>query len=175
MVEQRSPKPRVVSSSLTTPATSEQVSLVPIFYFIKNQSPVPLFLLFRKRSHSRRLFGCKRPHNAFGSLPTFCEESAYGANIFLRECLQYKYFYDLVLPLSEWTSLHSDFSYLKNRPYQVRADTQPPLRHQTLHAYAIRRGRYYLPEINIGIYGYIRQKLVSLPPWLGRRNMGFGQ
>ena len=27
----------------------------------------------RKRSHSRRLFGCKRPHNAFGSLPTFCE------------------------------------------------------------------------------------------------------
>ena len=43
------------------------------FFYTKNQSPALLFLLFRKRSHSRRLFGCKRLHNAFGSLPTFCE------------------------------------------------------------------------------------------------------
>ena len=43
-------------------------------FLCKNQSSLmPLLLLFRKRSHSRRLFGCKRPHNAFGSLPTFCE------------------------------------------------------------------------------------------------------
>ena len=30
-------------------------------------------LLFRKRSHSRRLLICKRIRNAFGSLPTFYE------------------------------------------------------------------------------------------------------
>ena len=29
-----------------------------------------LLLFFRKRSHSRRLLGCKCPRNAFGSLPT---------------------------------------------------------------------------------------------------------
>ena len=73
---------------------------------------MPLLLLFRKRSHSRRLFGCKRPHNAFGSLPTFCEESTYGANIFLRECLRHK---------------RCCICHL------VRADTQPPLRHQMTH------------------------------------------
>ena len=50
------------------------------FYCIKNQSHAPSFLLFHKRSHSRRLFGCRRPHNAFGSLPTFCE-CACGENI----------------------------------------------------------------------------------------------
>ena len=43
------------------------------FSLQKNQSYASSFLLYRKRSHSRRLFGCKRPHNAFGSLPTFCE------------------------------------------------------------------------------------------------------
>lgn len=31
---------------------SERVMLVPIFYFIKNQSPVPLFLPFLKRSRT---------------------------------------------------------------------------------------------------------------------------
>ena len=34
---------------------------------------MPLLLLFRKRSRSRRLLICKRIRNAFGSLPTFCE------------------------------------------------------------------------------------------------------
>ena len=29
-------------------------------------------LLFRKRSHSARLLGCKRPHNGSLSLPSFC-------------------------------------------------------------------------------------------------------
>ena len=52
---------------------SERVTLVPIFYFIKNQSPAPLFLLFRKKSRSARLFACKRAHNGSQSLPTFCE------------------------------------------------------------------------------------------------------
>ena len=30
-------------------------------------------LLFRKKARVRRLFACKRAHNAFGSLPPFCE------------------------------------------------------------------------------------------------------
>ena len=103
-------------------ATSERTLLRSDFSIQKNQSHAQSFLLYRKRSHSRRLFGCKRPHNAFGSLPTFCEESAYGANIFLRECLRHKYPYCAVLPLSERGLLHSDFSVQKNRIYQVRAD-----------------------------------------------------
>ncbi len=56
----------------TTSTTSERTLLCSDFSMQKNQSHVPSFLLFRKRSHSRRLFGCKRPHSAFGSLPTFC-------------------------------------------------------------------------------------------------------
>ena len=80
MVEQRSPKPRAEGSSPSAPATSEWTSLHSDFSLQKNQSYASSFLLYRKRSHSRRLFGCKRPHNAFGSLPTFCE-CACGANI----------------------------------------------------------------------------------------------
>lgn len=30
-------------------------------------------LLFHKKAHSRRLFACKRAHNAFGSLLPFCD------------------------------------------------------------------------------------------------------
>ena len=53
--------------------TSERVTLVPIFYFIKNQSPAPLFLLFRKRSRSHRRTACKRAvFTPICSLPTFC-------------------------------------------------------------------------------------------------------
>ena len=63
----------LVGSNPTASATSERVTLVPIFYIIKNQSPAPLFLLFRKKSRSARLFGCKRPHDGSLSLPTFCE------------------------------------------------------------------------------------------------------
>ena len=61
---------------------SEWTSLHSDFSMQKNQSYAPSFLLFRKRSHSRRLFGCKRPHNAFGLLSTFCEcavKCTYGA------------------------------------------------------------------------------------------------
>ena len=39
-------------------ATSERVTLVPIFYAIKNQSPTPLFLLFAKKCRSTRLLAC---------------------------------------------------------------------------------------------------------------------
>ena len=62
----------VAGSSPVTPTTSERTLICSDFSMQKNQSHVPSFLLFRKRSHSRRLFGCKRPHSAFGSLPTFC-------------------------------------------------------------------------------------------------------
>ena len=44
------------------------------FYFIKISHP-PLFLLIRKGSRSRRLLICKRIRNAFGSLPTLCENA----------------------------------------------------------------------------------------------------
>ena len=43
------------------------------FFVQKNRSLASLFLLFRKRSRSSRLFACKRAHNAFVSLPTFYE------------------------------------------------------------------------------------------------------
>ncbi len=62
-----------MGSSPLASTTSERVTLVPIFYFIKNQSPAPLFLLLRKKSRSARLFACKRPHDGSLSLPTFCE------------------------------------------------------------------------------------------------------
>ena len=42
------------------------------FFFAEKHPPASLLLLFRKRSRSRRLCICKRTHNAFGSLPTFC-------------------------------------------------------------------------------------------------------
>ena len=35
--------------------------------------PAPLLLLFRKKSRSAHLFGCKLPHHGSLSLPTFCE------------------------------------------------------------------------------------------------------
>ena len=34
---------------------------------------MPSFLLFRKKARSRRLFAYKCAHNAFGSLPPFCD------------------------------------------------------------------------------------------------------
>ena len=44
--------------------------------FFKSQSVlIPLLLLFRKRSRSRRLFACRRAHDGFGSLPTFCGDA----------------------------------------------------------------------------------------------------
>ena len=39
-------------------ATSERVTLVPIFLCYKNQSPTPLFLLFAKKCRSARLLAC---------------------------------------------------------------------------------------------------------------------
>jgi hypothetical protein len=49
---------------IATRTTSERDTLVPIFYFIKNPSPTPLFLLFRKSHAASSLFACKRAHDA---------------------------------------------------------------------------------------------------------------
>ena len=71
-VKLRLPKPPLrVRLPLPAPRRSK-FRLFRFFICIKNQSPAALLLLFRKRSRSRRLFACKRTHNAFGSLPTFC-------------------------------------------------------------------------------------------------------
>ena len=51
---------------------SEPVTLIPIFYCIKNQSPALLFLLNRKKSRSALLLGPKCPCVDSLSLPTFC-------------------------------------------------------------------------------------------------------
>ena len=60
-------------SNPVTSTTSEQVSLVPIFFMQKNQSLASLFLLFRKKARAPHLFGCKRPHDGSLSLPPFYE------------------------------------------------------------------------------------------------------
>ena len=39
-------------------------------------SYAPLLLLFRKKAHSARLFGCKRPRDDSLSLPPFCDADA---------------------------------------------------------------------------------------------------
>ena len=63
-------------SSATSPAPRRnKLRSFRFFYFIKNQSPASLFLLIRKGSRSRRLLICKRIRNAFGSLPTLCENA----------------------------------------------------------------------------------------------------
>ena len=46
---------------------------LPQFFVKITAALYRLPLLFRKKAHSRRLFACKRAHNAFGSLPPFCE------------------------------------------------------------------------------------------------------
>ena len=53
--------------------TSEWTSAPFRFLLWQKPSFAPSFLLFRKRSRSRRLFACKRAHNAFGSLSPFCD------------------------------------------------------------------------------------------------------
>ena len=69
----RKAPPAHISKMFST-STPEQAIQACSDFFAKNQnSLMPLLLLYRKRSHSRRLFGCTRPHSAFGSLPTFCE------------------------------------------------------------------------------------------------------
>ena len=63
-------------SSATSPAPRRnKFRSFRFFYFIKNQSPASLFLLIRKGSRSRRLLICERIRNAFGSLPTLCENA----------------------------------------------------------------------------------------------------
>lgn len=53
-------------------ATSERVTLVPMFYFTKNRSSAPLFLLFRKKSRCVYAVRLQVRSRRFGLLPTFC-------------------------------------------------------------------------------------------------------
>ena len=64
--------PTVAHKRLTNQYKEFSRLLYPMLY--KNTASLyRLPLLFRKRSRLRRLFACKRTHNAFGSLTTFCE------------------------------------------------------------------------------------------------------
>ena len=47
-------------------------SFVPLFYK-KTELTLNVAPPFHKKARSRRLFVCKRTHNAFGSLPPFCD------------------------------------------------------------------------------------------------------
>ena len=58
-------------SSPVARTTSERVTLVPIFYAIKNQSPAPLFLLSAKGHAALHLFACKRAHSGFACYQPF--------------------------------------------------------------------------------------------------------
>ena len=51
-----------------------KVRFAPTYFLSKiSHPPTSLLLLFRKKARSRRLFACKRTHNAFRSLSPFCE------------------------------------------------------------------------------------------------------
>ena len=64
---------RAAGSNPVIPTTSKQSSLCFDFFIQKSHPPASLLLLFRKKSRSANLFGCKRPHDGSLSLPTFCE------------------------------------------------------------------------------------------------------
>ena len=59
---------------IITHVGASSISLAPTFFKSQNVL-IPLPLLLRKRSRSRRLFACKRAHDGFGSLPTFCGDA----------------------------------------------------------------------------------------------------
>ena len=61
----------LVGSNPTRSAMSERVLLVPIFDCIKNHSPVPLFLLFRKKSHCACAVRLSMRSRCSGLPPTF--------------------------------------------------------------------------------------------------------
>ena len=68
----------VAGSNPVTPTMSSQacISLATIFMFRKKSSRAHRAAPpFRKRSRARRLFACKRAHDGFGSLPTFCGDA----------------------------------------------------------------------------------------------------
>ena len=51
-----------------------KVRFAPTYFLSKiSHPPTSLLLLFRNKARSRRLFACKRAHNAFSSLSPFCE------------------------------------------------------------------------------------------------------
>ena len=64
--------PRKAGGFAGTPNIS-CVSLAAYIFAKAAGALISLRLLFRKKSRSARLFGCKRPHDGSLSLPTFCE------------------------------------------------------------------------------------------------------
>ena len=95
-------KGSVVQVHLSSPHRNK-FRLFRFFYCIKNQSPASLFLLFRKKARSRRLFACKRAHFAFGSPTTFLRDFLHLTHIF-------------VFLLSEQSSLCSVFLCQEKHP-----------------------------------------------------------
>ena len=51
------------------------------FSLQEKHPPASLLLLFRKKSRSAYLFGCKRPHDGSLSLPTFCELRGFNSHL----------------------------------------------------------------------------------------------
>ena len=76
MVERYVRDVEATGSNPATSTTSERVTLVPIF-LLKNQSPAPRFLLFRKKSAAPTLLACKR---ALGA--PACYQLFAGSNLF---------------------------------------------------------------------------------------------
>ena len=72
------------------------ISFAPTFLLKSHLSLILSLLLFHNRSRSFRLFACKRAHDGFGSLPTFCGDAG--------QCIFF------VVPFqSECSYGHSDF------------------------------------------------------------------
>ena len=72
--------PRKAGGFAGTPNIS-CVSLAAYIFAKAAGALIPLRLLFRKKSRSARLFGCKRPHDGSLSLPTFCELRGFNSHL----------------------------------------------------------------------------------------------
>lgn len=94
------------------------------FYWIKNQSPAPLFLLFRKRPYSRLLFGCKRPHDGFSLLSAFCGSGFLCLTVY--GCIRYLFplesIYYLLVFYDRQSCSHSAKQFITNAPGMICKD-----------------------------------------------------
>ena len=71
--DRRPPPPNDSTVLRLVGAKSALLRLVFVCDRKTSHPPAPLLLLFRKKSRSARLYGCKRPQGGAPSLPTFCE------------------------------------------------------------------------------------------------------
>ena len=71
--DRRPPPPNDSTVLRLVGAKSALLRLVFVCDRKTSHPPAPLLLLFRKKSRSARLYGCKRPHDGAPSLPTFYE------------------------------------------------------------------------------------------------------